>query len=56
MPGSGSIRRILRAIPTPQTFGPQRLREAIYISTSTSVIVISGGPEKLGANRAITEA
>jgi hypothetical protein len=30
--------------------------QAIYISTSTSVIAISGGPAKLGANRAIAAA
>jgi hypothetical protein len=30
--------------------------QAFYISTSTSVIAISGGPVKLGANRAITAA
>ena len=30
--------------------------QAFYISTSTSVIAISGGPVKLGANRAIAAA
>jgi hypothetical protein len=30
--------------------------QAFYISTSTSVIAISGGPVKLGANRDIAAA
>ena len=37
-------------------YGGRQRGQDFYISTSTSVIAISGGPVKLGANRAIAEA